>query len=163
MKEVKVLALVVCLALNACNSPRDHMISEEALENNKSLERRSDHKDEPTKTAAYSFDVFNINAEPQWLSGPFSEPVSSTLRVILRDAEGDLFSLDTKLYELGFNAFMPSMGHYLDDPGYFKEVTKGVYENPAVKFNMANDWRMDLMILNSNYEIVDLVQWLEII
>jgi|GEM_PF-1660867 len=159
---MKFLNFVSLFLLAACNSPRDNMISEESLGFAKGIQAEKNEKVQE-QGELYIFNKLGITAEFEWLEGPFGEPINSKLRVILKNKNGDLVSLDTERFELGFNAFMPSMGHYLDDPGYFVEKSVGVYENSAIKFNMANDWRMDLMIFDLDYEIVDMVQWLELI
>jgi len=138
------------------------MVSEESLELAKGAQGGTSEKSSDV-AVPYNFRKLVIKADVEWLEGPFGEPVDSKLRVVLKNLSGELVSLNSDLYELGFNAFMPSMGHYLDDPGYFVEISEGVYENSAIKFNMANDWRMDLMVFDLDYEVVDMVQWFEVI
>ena len=159
---MKIFSLSLVFILFGCNSPLDNKVSEEELNLTKK-ERLEQDQGLPHENNIYSFVRFDIKAEVQWITGPFSEPVNSSLKVILTDLKGDPVSLDPSSYELGFNAFMPSMGHYLDDPGYFERVGEGVYINPAIKFNMANDWRMDVVIFDLNYKILDVVQWLELL
>jgi hypothetical protein len=159
---MKVISMLLVLILMGCNSPLDNMVSEEALEASKK-ELLEKEQDLPRVDKNYKFSIFAINVAAEWLEGPFSEPVNSSLKVTLTDLNGSLLRLDTEMYELGFNAFMPSMGHYLDDPGYFEELSKGVYVNSEIKFNMANDWRMDVIIFDADYNILDVVQWLEIL
>jgi hypothetical protein len=142
------ILICFCLVLSACGSPRNNRVKEGVS---------------TSGVNSHVFSTFNITAEATWLEGPFPEAVNSKLLVSLKDQEGRLLSLDAGKFELGFNAFMPSMGHYLDDPGFFEELSEGIYINSEIKFNMARDWRMDLMILDSNYDVKDKVEWLEIL
>ncbi len=122
--------------------------------------------DKPEKTTQSS--PLKVNAttsytvEHQWVRGPFEnihEP--SELLVFVYDDLGRLTALP-KDVTLSFFATMPSMGHPLDQPGYFRELTPGIYLNSEISFNMPGDWKMELSVLDQNYKELDKVIWLTV-
>lgn len=61
---------------------------------------------------------------------------------------------------LEFYATMPSMGHPMEDAGFFEEIDQGVYVNKAIRYNMSGDWKNELWIMDENLNILDRLQWL---
>ena len=136
----------VLSALTACDSPMNHRVE-------------GDGGSAAIQT--YSFKAFSLNAKPQWIKPPVGEiKTNNELMVIVTDAAGERVSLPGG-YTLNFYATMPSMKHPLDDPGFFKEVDRGIYINSAIRYNMPGDWRNELWIMDSNLEIVDRLSWEE--
>ena len=80
--------------------------------------------------------------------------------VIVRNREGALASLPQGL-TLNFYSTMPSMGHPMEDAGYFEKLGVGIYLNSSISYNMSGDWRNELWIMDSDYNIKDKVIWEE--
>ena len=101
--------------------------------------------------------------EHQWVGGPFgSIHQPSSLLIFVRDETGAFAKLPEGT-QLGFSALMPSMGHPLDDPGFFKELQPGMYLNSAITFNMPGDWEMKISLLeNQTFKTLDEIIWLEL-
>lgn len=54
---------------------------------------------------------------------------------------------------------MPSMGHPMDDAGYFESLGDGLYINRTIRYNMPGDWKNELWILDQDLNIQEKVQW----
>ncbi len=134
-----------------CDSPLNHrsQFSEEGVSENKTTDK--------------IFSVFPYRVEFQWLKGPIGNvKIKSQLLVFLKNEKGDLISLPEGL-GLYFDSEMPSMGHYLPDPGYFTQISRGIYLNKDIVFNMPGDWKNTLKIsdseLNSESAVKDQLVW----
>lgn len=145
----KVLFILTILILTACDSPQNYRVYTDN-ENNK-------QKSEVQK----SFEKLPFRFEAKWLLGPKgSLSQTSQLMVLIFDSSGKLTSLP-KDKELQFYATMPSMGHPLEDPGFFEEADTGVFINKTIQFNMPGEWKMNLWITDMDYNILDESSWLE--
>lgn len=114
-----------------------------------------------TGQRSFRFDQLNYTAVVLWSEGPYPEIYrTSKLLVLIYDQSGELTNLPADL-NLNFFTLMPSMGHGAEDTGYFQIISDGVYENPSIVFQMSGDWQMQLSILNSNFDELDKVIWLE--
>jgi hypothetical protein len=106
-----------------------------------------------------SFQNHEIFAEVQWLKGPFGlREQENHLLVILFNAAGERVSVPDGL-TLSFYATMPSMGHPMDDAGFFTELQTGIYINTAIRYNMPGDWKNELWFLDSEFNKQDEVAW----
>lgn len=135
---------IFALVLVGCDSP---------------MNNRVENSSATFKTQALTFSSNGIRAEAQWLAGPYGN-ISQTnqLLVILKDAAGNPVSLEAPL-TLGFYSTMPSMGHPMDDAGFFEAVSDGVYINKTIRFNMPGDWKHELWILDEQFNVKDKVEW----
>lgn len=132
--------------LAGCESPVNHRVEDGAKSQDVQL---------------MSLDTFNLKVKAQWIVGPVGNLSSNNqLLVIIKNAEDRLASLPQGK-TLNFYATMPSMGHPLDDPGFFKEISEGIYLNSTIKYNMPGDWKNELWIMNSDFYIEDKVIWHE--
>lgn len=114
-----------------------------------------------TAQQSFRFDQLNYKAVVLWSEGPYAEIFrTSKLLVLIYDQSGELTNLPSDL-NLNFFTLMPSMGHGAEDTGYFQNISEGVYENPSIVFQMPGDWQMQLSILDSNFNELDKVIWLE--
>lgn len=99
----------------------------------------------------------------QWLDGPYESPKkNNTLLVILQDENKTPMDLPRPL-ELTFYSTMPSMGHPMDDSGYFEHLDTGVYINKNIRFNMGGDWKHELWLLDRDFNKKDELSWLDFI
>ncbi len=136
----------ILLLFTSCSSPQNNRVYEDQGQSGHGVE-----------TLSFSNGKYSLQAE--WLEGPFGTSTkSSEILVIVRGADGARASLSD---ELGFYAWMPSMGHPMADAGYFEEVSTGVYINSTIKFNMGGEWEMSLRTLDEDFNIKDEVKWLE--
>lgn len=108
-----------------------------------------------------SFAELSLSVEPQWLSGPVGNiNINNQLLVVLRNSLGRLTSLPQDM-SLNFYATMPSMGHPMDDAGYFEEIDTGIYLNKTIRYNMGGDWRNELWLMDADFNIKEKVLWHE--
>lgn len=142
---MKVPSILVILLLTACSSPMNHRVVGE------------EKKQEPSQVL--TFEQYGLTVNYQWLKGPIGNiNTDNELLVFIKNKEGELSSLPDHLI-LSFYATMPSMGHPLDDAGYFKEISEGIYLNKNIRYNMPGDWANELQILDENYNIKDRLKW----
>ncbi len=131
--------------LSACESPMNHRTSSD-------IKTQVDSQTLP-------LEVLKLNVEIKWIHGPMGNvSVKNHLLVILKDEQGALYSLPDDL-SLGFYATMPSMGHPLDDPGFFEDIGEGLYLNKSIRYNMPGDWKNEIWVLDQNFNIKDKVEW----
>lgn len=139
------LLILIVLLFTACNSPKNNRVLQGAAPLSESL--------------SLAFENLALNAEVHWVNGPFGTTTKkSELVVFVKDSNGEMVSIEG---ELSFYAWMPDMGHPAEDMGYFEEVSKGVYINSQIKFNMPGKWEMSLQSLDNEYDLQDEVLWLE--
>lgn len=138
----------VFLSFLGCDSPRNNRViaSAEFIQNSYS----------PMSLNKVGYSIVAI-----WTQGPYPEVFeNSKLMVLIFDSEWVLTDLEEN-QSLSFSALMPSMGHGPEDAGYFQRKSVGIYENPSVVFQMGGDWQMELSVLDSNYQELDKIVWLE--
>ena len=134
------------LLLSACDSPR----------NNRVLP--GDNKSAPL-AANKVFNTNNYLVQYQWLSGPFSNVKQPSSLIVYLSRDGKPVSLPAG-QDLNFYATMPSMGHPVEQPGYFEELSLGIYLNKNIVFNMQGPWSLELWIQETvTFDILDKVQW----
>ncbi len=143
--------ILFCLICFGCSPPIKNKISDENLN---SLQTESEQ--------SYVFKKFNLNVNLMWISGPYpSVSKASQLLVIISDNEGNQRSLPGGL-ELDFYSSMPSMGHPIEDIGYFEEIDIGIFINKNIRFQMNGVWKNELWIIeNKNFEKKDEIRWQE--
>ncbi|MCB9072258.1 MAG: hypothetical protein H6623_01455 [Bdellovibrionaceae bacterium] len=147
MKHIFFLFLNI-LFLGACGSPRSHAVTPTP----------GDKKLSPT---ALSFPKLRYSVTSQWLNGPVGNiHINNTLLVVVKDEFGQATSLPDTM-TLQFYATMPSMGHPMDDAGFFEKIETGVYINKSIRYNMPGEWRNELWILNDKLETTDKISWFE--
>jgi hypothetical protein len=134
--------------LSACDSPMNHRISLSDSPNNKA-------------TQTLGFDQLGYKIETRWMQGPFGNiNRDNHLLVFVFNPSGRPIDLDKK-HTLSFYATMPSMGHPMEDAGYFEHLDTGIYMNKSIRYNMPGDWRNELWIMNHDFEVLDQLQWNE--
>ncbi len=137
--------LVFLFFLIACDSPMNHRIE-------------GDTESNPNSQSKLSFQKNNLQVKAIWLDGPYGNPkTNNTLMVILHQA-GELKDLGENL-ELEFWSTMPSMGHPMEDEGWFERESKGIYINRNIKFNMPRDWLNEVRIIDLDSNIIEKVEW----
>lgn len=145
MKLISIF-LILGLFLTGCNSPRNNRVQDGELRESAVVDQQV-------------FSSTGMRLEVLWVKGPFGTSTkSSEIMVVITNADGDRVSLNG---ELGFYAWMPSMGHPADDVGYFEEIEQGVYLNSNIRFNMQGEWEVILRELDADFNVKDEVQWLE--
>ncbi len=140
--------VLMLAVLISCDSPRNNRI-----------EMQGSNVSGQSET--YSLNKLELNLRVLWLEGPYSSVgQNSVLTVYVYNLDGELINLPEGL-SLEFFSVMPSMGHSLDDPGYFKNVSQGVYENRDIYFQMGGDWQSEVQVLDSNSNYIDKISWLD--
>lgn len=148
---MKCLTFTLVLALLGCGSPQNHKVNL-----NGSLNEGGPTRSTPI---SYTMSSTGLNIEVKWLQGPFTRASeASELMIFVRDQNGELSSIDS---ELGFYAWMPSMGHPMEDAGFFEKVSEGVYLNSHIKFNMGGEWEMFFQVYDENYDVLSEASWKE--
>lgn len=148
MRVCLFIPLLLCLV--NCDSPirNKTVLVEKAITGSSNLETFAKH---------------GITLQHQWLVGPFgSIKKENHLLVLLFDENKNPVSLPANL-TLFFYSTMPSMGHPMEDAGIFEELDTGIYLNKTIRFNMGEEWRHELWLMNENQDIVDKVQWYEVL
>lgn len=137
-----------CHLLMGCGSPRNHQVK---LQEN--------HLEFYSKVR--TFESYKYSLKSVWAEGPYTNVAqTSSLLIFIYNDMGQLMDLPDGL-TLGFWATMPSMGHGLEDAGYFEHLGRGIYENSNIVFQMSGDWKIDISILDENYNELDKVSWRE--
>jgi len=139
--------MILGLLLSACDSPLNHRVEE-------------DGKGGQGSMALLQFKQSQMTVKYEWLQGPFSNVNKPSTLMVYIYKDGTLTSLGAD-QQINFFATMPSMGHPLDQPGYFEELAAGVYLNKDITFNMSEEWEMELWLQNMNGDIQEKVTWLE--
>ncbi len=140
-----ILALACCFTMTACDSPMNNRISPNS-------------KSQDSSFQAMSFAQLNIDVEYKWVSGPVGRIDQKSHLIVFIYIDGVLQSLPKGL-TLEFYSSMPSMGHPMDDAGFFEEIEPGIFINKNIRFNMAGDWRHELWVMDVNFNILDRVVW----
>lgn len=142
----KLLFLVLSVIFVGCNSPRNNRVSGGEISTE-------------AATEIQMFSATGLRLNVMWITGPFgTNTKTSEMMVIVTDSKGVRASIKG---ELGFYAWMPSMGHPAGDAGFFEEVETGVYLNSGIRFNMGGEWELSLQDLDEDYNVKDEVKWLE--
>jgi hypothetical protein len=131
----------------SCNSPMNHRLRS-AENDNKSL-----------GLAESRFTGGEWSARALWVEGPFGNTNQNNYLLVFLYKEGRLQSLPSG-QTLNFYATMPSMGHPMEDAGFFQELDEGIYLNKSIRYNMPGDWKNELWIMDANLNIVDQLEWL---
>ncbi|MGH1468042.1 MAG: hypothetical protein ACRBBP_04060 [Bdellovibrionales bacterium] len=138
--------LTFVMALLGCNSPRNNRVNGGVVQESAVVDQQM-------------FNSAGVKLEVLWVKGPFGTSTkTSEMLVVVTNAEDERVSLKG---ELGFYAWMPSMGHPGDDMGFFEEIDKGVYLNSGIRFNMGGEWEILLQELDEDFNVKDEVKWLE--
>lgn len=143
---MKICLILILFITAACHSPINHQV--------KSKDGVSEKLKNETR-----FSKLNLNLSYEWLVGPSGDiNQTNTLMVIVRNSNNAITDLPEGL-TLSFYAMMPSMGHPLDDPGYFKKIDQGIYINKSIKYNMGGEWKNELWVLDEQLNIKDKAVW----
>jgi len=141
------ITLIVLISiLLACDSPTQNKVQERDA------------------VSAKATKVFNLNNSKRsleffWSYGPNgSIKIKNQLLVVIKDSSGRPRDLEPN-EDLEFYSFMPSMGHPLEDPGYFDRIAPGIYLNKDIIYNMSGDWKNEIMITRKDGKVVDEVSW----
>lgn len=150
VKILKTKSLKVCFALlllfSACDSPRNNRVN-------------SGGKAPGTGIANKAFNSNGYLVQYQWLSGPFGNVKQTSSLIVYLSRDGKPVSLPSG-QELNFYATMPSMGHPIEQPGFFEELSSGIYLNKNIIFNMQGPWTLELWVQDSvTFNILDKVEW----
>lgn len=133
------------LIFSGCHSPMNNRVYDD-------IPKRNDGGDQLVFTQS------SVHAEYRWLKGPFGGVVKKNTLMVILYLDDEPHSL-RKDQALEFYSTMPSMGHPMEDAGYFEEVEKGVYINKSIRFNMPGDWKNELWIMDKEFNIVDRLEW----
>lgn len=143
---VRLLFSLSFLLIIACESPRNNRVSPNGLNVN-------------PLSQTMSFLEFPYQVEVKWLVGPVGNiNAKNQLLVVIKDQDGNPTSLPAQ-YSLGFYATMPSMGHPMDDAGYFEDLGYGIYLNKTIGYNMPGDWQNEVWIMDKEFNVLDRVIW----
>lgn len=89
----------------------------------------------------------NLYFKINWLKGPYPSPsLENQLIMIVQNKAGELTDIPREL-EIILWGWMPSMGHGTADDGYTKRLSKGVYIQKELYFNMGGDWDINIELL----------------
>lgn len=146
---MKFLILLLSVTLASCDSPQNHRII------------GSSQGEEKSSFTQKTFENHPLKVEFKWISGPHgSLSQSSSLMILIYNKDGQLAPLPEGL-EPYFYGTMPAMGHPLEDPGFFNKLETGIYINESIQFNMEGEWKLELWLMNEEFNIKDKVQWLD--
>ena len=133
------------LFVSACDSPMNNRVSDNGDASGLVLEKKS-------------FGISEYKVEVKWLDGPYGRVTQDNYLLVFLYKVDRLVSLP-ETETLQFYATMPSMGHTLEDAGFFEEIETGIYLNKAIRFNMPGDWKNELWIMDSEFNIKDRLEW----
>lgn len=136
--------VVFLLLLSACDSPLRHRVKEQ--------------DGSGPSLSLLSFQQSGYELRFQWIKGPFPNVSKASSLIVYVYKDGDLMALPTDR-QINFFATMPSMGHALDQPGYFEELSPGIYLNETITFNMTGEWLMELWLQDLKGDILEKVSW----
>lgn len=139
--------LVFLMTLVACESPMNHRTLEGGVRGKSRIETSL-------------FADLNIEAEAKWIDGPYGNIKKPNYLIVFLYKDGRLHSLPED-QTLEFYATMPSMGHPMEDAGFFEEVEPGIYVNKAIRYNMPGSWKNELWIMDKALNIMDEIEWHE--
>ncbi|MCB0421610.1 MAG: hypothetical protein KDD61_11475 [Bdellovibrionales bacterium] len=109
----------------------------------------------------YQFLGYEVFIETKWLKGPIGKiSVENSLLVFVANSKGEVVSLPQDLH-VEFYSTMPSMGHPLEDAGYFEVLETGLYINRHIVYNMPGRWKQEVWLVDSSGNIVSKVEWYE--
>jgi hypothetical protein len=118
-----------------------------------------DVAEQTQKANALKFSSLDLSVKTIWLEGPVgSINFNNSLLVTLSNSRGELEDLPVGLF-LQYFAVMPSMGHPMDDAGTFERISKGIYLNSTIKYNMPGDWKNEIWVMDATYKTIEAVQW----
>lgn len=141
------VAAILFLFLMGCDSPLNHRVNERPENFN-------------VQSQDFEFPSYGLSFSADWLEGPFENVNQNSVLILhLYDSNGRLVDLPEEL-QLGFFALMPSMGHPLDSAGEFQRISKGIYLNEEIRFQMPGEWQMEISILDQDYYEKDVRSWL---
>ena len=149
MSPMKRLSALLFFVLSfGCESPMNNRVV-------------GDDNVESLKISNAQFTELGVYVTWQWLGGPVGRiSARNQLLVTLKSDNGPV-DLPEGL-SLEFYSTMPSMGHPLEDAGYFERLAEGVYLNTEIRFNMPGDWRHELWLMNTNFEVKERLVWDEL-
>ncbi len=137
------------LFVMGCDSPLRNKVSSESF------------KTQNSKNDLF-FKNLDLKVKYLWTEGAYpSVAKNSKIIVFIYNGKDQLTDLTEKSF-LEFFATMPDMrNHELQDVGEFERLSRGVYENTGVVFQMGGWWSMDLSIFDLEGSELDRVEWQE--
>ncbi len=145
MKHLIIISLFG-FTLSACDSPMNNRVSDSGDTSGFDIEKKA-------------FSSLEFQVEVKWLEGPFGNISKDNHLLVFLYKDEELVSL-AENQTLAFYATMPSMGHPMEDAGYFEEIDKGIYLNKTIRFNMPGDWKNEIWIMDEDFNIMDRLEWL---
>ena len=101
-------------------------------------------------TSALKFESSQLFLKVNWIKGPFSTPsLENNYLIIVQDKNGELVDIPEG-YEFYNWGWMPSMGHGTADDGYTERISKGLYIQKELYFNMGGDWDLNIELYNGS-------------
>ncbi|MCH2533939.1 MAG: hypothetical protein MK008_05810 [Bdellovibrionales bacterium] len=138
--------IALILLLTACHSPINHRLTQD----NSELKKLKLSKEFKNNKLMITF---------EWIVGPSGDiNKNNSLFVVVKDENNNLVNIPKGL-NLSFYATMPSMGHPLDDAGFFEPLSKGLYLNQTIKYNMGGQWLNELWLVDEDLNIKDKISW----
>ncbi len=134
--------------VSACSSPMNNRVHDAGGEDKTNMELKY-------------FASMGYEVEIKWVAGPFGSLQQENHLLVLLFKDGVLTSLPDG-QSLEFYATMPSMGHPMEDAGFFTEVDPGIFVNKNIRYNMPGDWKNELWIMDSEWNILDRLEWDEL-
>lgn len=138
--------LTLTLLFSGCNAPINNQV-------------RTDKGNQTLESEPLLFSQTQVSVDFRWLKGPYGQLKQENHLVVFLYQEEEPYSLP-ETQSLNFYATMPSMGHPMEDAGFFEEIEPGVYINKSIRYNMPGDWQNELWIMDQDFNILDKVQWL---
>ena len=105
-------------------------------------------------TSKLSFETSELFVKINWIKGPYGEPsLENNFIILVQNSSGELTDIpaDHQFYIWGW---MPSMGHGTADDGYTERLSKGVYIQRELYFNMGGDWEVNIELYKGS-ELID--------
>ena len=92
------------------------------------------------------FDTLDLQAEVIWLTPAVGDPmVVSDYLLILRNSDGNVAGLSDSL-EIFAYGWHTSMGHGSATDGRLEPLSRGVWRNEGLRFNMPGQWELIIQI-----------------
>ena len=103
--------------------------------------------------SALSFKNSNLSVKVNWLKGPYADPSLENSYLIIIHNKGDELVDVPNGYEFYNWGWMPSMGHGTADDGYTERISKGIYIQKELYFNMGGDWDLNIELYNGETRV----------
>lgn len=133
--KVLFFLFLILFFFGGCGSPILHSTSKDPSSSVRDQRTGNDPLSQPK-----IFTSAQLTASVSWVHRPSPKPdVENQLYILVTDAQGGLSDVPQD-HELGFYAWMPSMGHGSADDGYIERESKGVYRIREFFVPHGGDW-----------------------